>query len=540
MRWRLNSSLFKAFCIISVACCYVVFLVITAIYQDKVTGKEELVRVDQNRAVSIRQYSLVEDFSVPFADVRILADILSYRMSDNAVSRDDVLQVLYAFAENKRGYGQVRFLDATGYEKVRINREHGQIRVVPQDELQLKAHREYVKAAMRLGAGDVYVSPLDLNIENNKIEVPYVPVIRFVTPVINAAGVRVGFVVLNFYASEMLEHFQEAASDTLSNAMLLNAQGYWLVSDDKDACWAFMFEKDDNTASNKTLAATYPIIWEQTQKGASGQIRNGDGLFTWRTVTPSFAIFPNLDKGRHVEPPVAVSPYKWVVMQHVSEEKLTALKDDVFTTCVWGWIVLSAIAVSTLWFTLLIIQQGQEHREELEELAHNDWLTGLSNLRHMFSRLEEACEKSRISNVPFFVLYIDLDDFKFVNDRYGHEAGNIVLRHVASVLRKNVRLTDTVARIGGDEYVILLENMPGSDKAEEIAFNILTSFQEPVILECGSEVYVKASIGIAGWSSDISGADDLMKRADVAMYDSKNEGKNTISIYSEQDDDIAI
>lgn len=539
MGWSLQARFLKAFFLIFIVCCYVIFLAITAIYQDKVAGKEELVRVDQNRAVSIRTSCLMGDFNVPFADVRILADILSYGMNGDKGATERAVRVLYSFAENKRGYGQVRFLDPGGFEKIRINRDLGRLKIVPQDKLQAKAHRPYFKAAQNLGAGDVYVSPLDLNIENQQIEVPYVPVIRFMTPVISGHGDRLGHVVLNFYAAEMLERFRDVASDNLSNPMLLNDKGYWLVSDEKTLCWAFMFEAPDTQNSENTFAAHYPIIWQQVQLGGAGQIRNGDGLFTWRTVNPAFAVSPKIGEGVQAYPPVAISPYKWVVMQHVSAEKLTAMKESIFTTCAWVWIVLSAITALTLWFTLLTIQQSQKHRDELEVLAHHDWLTGLSNLPHMFSKLEEACDKAVHDGTPFFVIYIDLDDFKFVNDRYGHESGNIVLRHVASVLRKNVRLTDTVARIGGDEYVILLESMHTADKAQEIAFNILTSFERPVKLECGSNVYVKASIGIAGWTKDITGPDDLMKRADTAMYESKNEGKNTISLFMEGQDNVA-
>lgn len=540
MGWRLKARLLKPFFLILIVCCYVLFLIITAVHQEKVASKEELVRVDQNRAVSIRKSSLMDDFNVPFADVRILADILSYRMNGYSMYKGDALRVLHTFAENKRGYGQVRFLNAQGYEKIRINRERGRIRVVPEKELQSKAHRGYFKDSQRLGPGEVYVSPLDLNIENQKIEVPYVPVIRFMTPVVNDNGVRNGLVVLNFYAAEMLAHFREVASDCMSNAMLLNDEGYWLASDDKKACWAFMFEKDKKEHSEKTFTAQYPVIWNLVQQDASGQVQNGDGLFTWATVNPAFTVSPKIGKGQHAYPPVVVSPYKWVVMQHVSATKLAAMNEAIYTGCMLAWIVLSTVIGITLWFTLLSIQRSREHREELEVLAHNDWLTGLSNLPHMFSKLEEACEKARVIDIPFYVVYIDLDDFKFVNDQYGHESGNIVLRHVASVLRKNVRLTDTVARIGGDEYVILLESMQTSDKAEEIAFNILMSFETPIILECGNKVYVKASIGIASWSSDVTGPDDLMKRADTAMYESKNEGKNTISTYSEADDNIAV
>lgn len=540
MRWKLKARLLKPFFLIFIVCSYVIFLAISAVYQDKVSTKEELVRIDQNRAVSIRKSSLMEDFNVPFADVRILADILSYRISSYSLYKEDALRVLYSFAENKRGYGQVRLLNAQGFEQIRINRERGRLRVVPDEELQQKAHRGYFKASQKLGVGDVYVSRLDLNIENQKIEIPYVPVIRFLSPVVDETGVRRGLMILNYYAAEMLTRFQDVASDVMSNVMLLNNEGYWLVSDDENACWAFMFEKDSTQVSGKTFAAQYPIIWKMVQQGATGQITNGDGMFTWATVSPAFAISPKISKGQQAYPPVAISPYQWVVMQHVSIEKLNAIRDSIYETCLLAWILISSIAGCTLWFTLLFIQRSQEHRDELEVLAHHDWLTGLSNLPHMFIKLEEACERSKAGNIPFYVVYIDLDDFKFVNDRYGHESGNIVLRHVASVLRKNVRLTDTVARIGGDEYVILLENMPTTDKAEEIAFNILTSFEKPVVLECGSRVYVKASIGIAGWNEDVTGPDDLMRRADAAMYESKNEGKNTISMYSEVNDNVAV
>lgn len=530
----------KPFFLILGVCCYLIFLFLTAIYQDKVTHKEQLVRVDQHRAVSIRKSSLMEDFNVPFADIKILADVISYELANRLLSDSLSQRILYTFAKNKRGYGQVRLLDADGVEIVRINRNKGQLHVVPHDKLQSKIHRAYVQSSLRLRAGEVYVSPLDLNIENQKIEVPHVPVIRFGTPVINSYGERLGVVILNFYASQMLEHFRDIASDSLSNAMLLNDEGYWLASDNKEACWAFMFVNDDPSMKEQTFAKKYPVIWKLTEKGASGQVRNGDGLFTWTTVSPSFAVNSHADSTQRLAANVEVSPYQWIVMQHVSNEKLAAMENSIFRNCVWTWVVLSLITAITLWFTMHSIQQSQEHREELEVRAHHDWLTGLSNLPHLFSKLEQACKKAEMGDVRFFIMYIDLDDFKFVNDRYGHEAGNIVLRHVASVLRKKVRLTDTVARIGGDEYVILLEGLAERDKAAEIAFGILQAFETPVTLECGSKVYIKSSIGIAGWNKAVTGPDDLMKCADAAMYNSKHGGKNRVSVYPQLENELAV
>lgn len=540
MGWRLKTRLLKPFFLILGVCCYLIFLFLTATYQSKVTSKEQLVRVEQHRAVSIRKSSLLEDFTVSFADIKILADVISYEQANRLLSDSLSQRILYTFAKNKRWYGQVRFLDVNGVETVRINRNHGQLQIVPQELLQSKNHRGYVQSSLRLHAGEVYVSPLDLNVENQKIEVPHVPVIRFGTPVINAYGERLGIVILNFYASQMLEHFGKIASDSLSNAMLLNDEGYWLFSDNKELCWAFMFLKDDPSMKERTFAKKYPVIWKLTKKGASGQVRNGDGLFTWATVSPSVTVASYAQNTLQTASTEKDSSYHWVVMQHISSEKLAAMESSIFYNCVWTWGILSFITAITLWFTMHSIQQSQEHREELEVRAHNDWLTGLSNLPHLFSKLELACEKAEIGNVPFFIMYIDLDDFKFVNDRYGHEAGNIVLRHVASVLRKKVRLTDTVARIGGDEYVILLEGLGSRNKAEEIAFSILQSFETPVTLECGSKVYIKSSIGIAGWSKRVTGPDDLMKCADAAMYNSKHGGKNRVSVYPQVDSNIAM
>lgn len=536
MRWTLKRNFLKPFIFFYIMSCYAIFLGITTIYYDKVAAKEEQMRSDQKRAIALREVSLMDDFSIPFADARILADIISLKLPGDIGNSSNVVRELVSFASNRGSYGQVRLLDTEGVEVVRINRDKNGVHIVPKDQLQTKAHRDYFINSKRLGSGEVYVSPLDLNIEQHAVEVPYVPVIRFTSPVVSDDGKRHGLVVLNFYAAEMLEYFRDAAREHLSDAMLLNNQGYWLVADNKDRCWGFMFEGNDKV----TFQTTYPEVWERIGEFPTGQTLNKDGLFTWRTVSTAFSVSYRVGKESYSYPPVAISPYHWVIVQHVSSEKMAALSDELYDSSFWATIILCAIAGTVLWFTLHSIQRSQEHREELEVLAHHDGLTGLANLQHLLRKLEEACERAHETNEACCLVYIDLDDFKFVNDRYGHEAGNVVLRHVADVLKRSVRATDVVARIGGDEYVILLANIPNLETAHTIASTILKAFEEPVQLECGSRVYVKSSIGIAEWTEDVTDADDLMKRADIAMYDSKNEGKNRISCYMSEKGKIAV
>lgn len=536
MGWILKNSFLKTFALFYVMICYAIFLGITTSYYNKIAAKEQQIRSNQERVIALREAGLMDDFSVPFADARILADFVSLNFSGDSSNNSDLTKVLLSFANNRSSYGQVRFLDTEGMEIVRINRDKNGVHIVPKDLLQKKAHRDYFIDSKGLGQGEVYISPLDLNIEQHAIEVPYVPVIRFSSPVITEAGSRLGFVVLNFYAEGMLEYFRDAARKKSSDVMLLNDQGYWLVADDPEKCWGFMFED----GADLKFQATYPEVWKTIGGTASGQIVNKDGLFTWATVSTAFAVSYHWGGESFSYKPSTVSPYHWVIVQHVSSEKMASLTKGIYDTCFWAGFILCLVSGAILWFSLHSIQCSQEHRKELEVLAHHDGLTGLANRQHLLGKLEEACERAKEVRLPCYLMYIDLDDFKFVNDRYGHEAGNVVLQHVAGVLKGSVRATDIVARIGGDEYVILLENLPDIERAQNIASTIINAFGEPVLLECGSWVYVKSSIGIAEWTEDISHADDLMKRADAAMYQSKNEGKNRISCYVPEKGKMAV
>jgi diguanylate cyclase (GGDEF)-like protein/PAS domain S-box-containing protein len=173
----------------------------------------------------------------------------------------------------------------------------------------------------------------------------------------------------------------------------------------------------------------------------------------------------------------------------------------------------------------------KQAEDYMQYLATHDGLTRLPN-RVMFSELlNMAIESARRNKRTFAVLFIDLDNFKTVNDTLGHGAGDQLLRATAARLKATLRASDVVARLGGDEFVVLLQELPHSQASGEVARKILSAIVKPVEL-AGRESRVTASIGISTYPADAQDEQSLMKRADTAMYSAKEEGRNNFQFYS--------
>jgi diguanylate cyclase (GGDEF)-like protein/PAS domain S-box-containing protein len=158
----------------------------------------------------------------------------------------------------------------------------------------------------------------------------------------------------------------------------------------------------------------------------------------------------------------------------------------------------------------------------LEHLATHDTLTGLPNRYLMFDRLNQVLVRAARYETSFAILFIDLDGFKRINDSRGHDVGDLVLRGVAERLTLSLRAADTVARIGGDEFVILLESLRAGPDAIALADRIRSAVGAPFALP-GGDATVTVSIGIGLYPDDGRDAEELLKAADVAMYRAKRE-----------------
>lgn len=181
------------------------------------------------------------------------------------------------------------------------------------------------------------------------------------------------------------------------------------------------------------------------------------------------------------------------------------------------------------------ISKRKAAEEEVQRLAFYDQLTGLPNRQLLQDRLQQAVLGSVRKCLQGAVMFIDLDNFKTLNDTYGHDRGDLLLQQVALRLTACVRQTDTVARWGGDEFVVLLEELSGDDRealhhAEGIADKIVAALNKPYDLN-GYQHSCTSSVGIALFDAQVSSSHELLKRADLAMYRAKAAGRNAIRFF---------
>ncbi|MGK0499184.1 MAG: diguanylate cyclase (GGDEF)-like protein/PAS domain S-box-containing protein [Oceanicoccus sp.] len=179
------------------------------------------------------------------------------------------------------------------------------------------------------------------------------------------------------------------------------------------------------------------------------------------------------------------------------------------------------------------ISERKEYEQKLQKLGYYDSLTGLANRTLFLQRLQRAINKSERTEEKHALLFIDLDQFKNVNDSLGHDIGDRLLLKVAQRLEKNSRKTDTVARLGGDEFAILVEDIGAPYTAAKIADELIRMMA--VLIEVDDyKLLVTPSIGIALYPTDGETTDELLRKADTAMYHAKSQGRNNYQFYTKQ------
>ena len=181
--------------------------------------------------------------------------------------------------------------------------------------------------------------------------------------------------------------------------------------------------------------------------------------------------------------------------------------------------------------TMLDITERVEAQRAAELLAYHDALTGLPNRWLLQDRLQTALASAAREKQKVFVLFIDLDDFKRINDTLGHALGDVLLAEVGHRLYTAARSSDTVARMGGDEFVIVLTHVESDEQLDAAIKKLRAAFKTPFRL-AGSDYAITASMGVAGYPDDASSESDLLRDADAAMYEAKQRGRNAVQRYS--------
>lgn len=181
-----------------------------------------------------------------------------------------------------------------------------------------------------------------------------------------------------------------------------------------------------------------------------------------------------------------------------------------------------------------VISDFTEHKkaeETISKMAYFDQLTDLPNRILLSDRLNHMLAKGQRYKEIAAILFLDIDNFKHINDTVGHDEGDNMLKDVAKRLNKHVRACDTLARHGGDEFIILIQDLKKAENVINIVERIFSEFNEPFILN-GQEFFITTSIGISIYPDDGEDKDTLLKNADIAMYRAKEDGKNTYQLFT--------
>ncbi len=242
---------------------------------------------------------------------------------------------------------------------------------------------------------------------------------------------------------------------------------------------------------------------------------------------------PSLRSGVH-EPAFYQEIWDFVAVHDHWEGEVLCVRSNAEEYPVWA--ALTAIRdaagkVSNYMAILSDITDRKQVEEHTRHLAEHDFLTDLPNRVLFLDRLQQALATARRQHTRVAVMFLDLDRFKAINDSYGHQAGDVVLKEVAARLTRCVRGVDTVSRQGGDEFVVILADIGGADQAAHVAGSVMHAVGQPMKV-LGHDVNLSASIGISIFPSDGHDVDTLMRHADVAMYHAKQNGRNAFRFFS--------
>ncbi len=486
------------------------------------------IRNEETHGITIQRNELESKMNDIISDLLFLSrqnELKQYLNTGNRKNLSSMEEEYQELAVCKGRYDQIRYLDEFGKEVVRINYNRETAYVVDRKKLQNKSKRYYFRDTFKLKQGQIFVSPLDLNIENKKIEQPLKPMIRLGTPVFDEKGEKRGIILINYLAQNILDAILESSTPFMGSSMLLNSNGYWLLNEDPKLQWGFMIPE----RKNYNFSLSYPEEWQTILQKEQGQIYTKKGLFTFTTIQPlqkneksSFRMTETESIGSEL---VDSSLYSWILITHVSPQILkkyvSPLQVRIFLLGMGLFFFISLIA----WFLALAITKRKIYQSHLIAMAHYDPLTCLPNRKFFFERLEAGIAHAQRNKNPLGLLYIDLDGFKDVNDTFGHEAGDELLIKIGERMTSIVRKTDTVARLGGDEFATILFEVNSREGIMTAGKKLIQEINKPIELSYGN-VTVGASIGASVYPENTQDLEELVKLADQAMYVSKSKGKN--------------
>lgn len=347
----------------------VVTLIIWPVLHSYEQGRISIIKARESGYLDVSARMIRDEFRNSMNDLRTLSrDPLLQRYLDAGIEkyRKEIEHLLQLHAEGYRRYDQISLLDTKGYEVIRINYRQHRSTIVPQGELQDKSSRYYFSEAINLDQGEIYASPIDLNVEKEQIEIPYKPTVRLATPVFDSHGKRLGVMVLNYRGDILLQAFHnDMRKDPLHQAMLLNRDGYWISSPNQEQEWGFMLQRDD-----LRFSTDFPAAWQRIKTDDSGELETDKGLLLFTTVYPLRAEPGELANGGASNEKLL--DYHWKVVILIPRDSLYATsfirQSPGVALLLIIYLLLALVAYLTALYTLHSKQRRAQEKSDAAEI----------------------------------------------------------------------------------------------------------------------------------------------------------------------------
>ena len=504
-------------------------------------------------------------------DTRLLADVADARTLPQAADQgareqteDHLAELFRALLAVHPEYMQIRLISAAGHglEQVRVDRDGERLLRISGNDLQEKAHYDYVFETLRMRPGEIRLSPIVINREQGAHSGLGQPTLHVSTPLANEKGEVFALIVINIdldqlfdtLKSDLPSHYQVYLSNSWGDLLIHPDhrrtfgfdQGRRLFIQDEFPSVVGLFDKTRDSLVSRSAAQN------EQQPGLVAAFvrldvseRNPQRFVILGLAQPESHVLSAATRlGERIVQIVILFSLAALALAIIASRALTrplkSMTDAVQLFARERRVAplperredeLGLLARSFARMQEEILRQLDElhsGRHALEHLARHDPLTGLPNRRVFFERLDHALANSRRSGKQLAVLFVDLDHFKQLNDTLGHALGDHVLQAVANLLRSATRESDTVARLGGDEFVILFEVVEDAQQVLSILHKLHDRFQLSMLLD-GHEVQVHASMGVSLFPRDGDDIQALVQQADRAMYRAKSAGRNTFT-----------
>jgi len=426
-------------------------------------------------------------------------------MEEDGGRWDLLSDIFYSIIAEARIFNQIRLIDVSGMEIVRVDREiDGTFKIIPIDDLQYKGDRYYFTETINSPIDHIYISPFDLNVEHGEIEMPHKPIIRVAKAIRNDNDDILGMMVINVLGQQLLNDIHQQTIHEGDKIYLLNEKGYYLHNDDSNNTFGFMF----NDERNRGFLDDYPELWENIQSGHS-YINDSSGRYYIKKIQ----LAPPGDYKTHDE-------YYYIIM-HVPSSQLIQLDEHLVKSIFYSFWIFSPFMITVGWLLGSQLSRNKYYRFKLEESASRDGMTGLYNHKTIINMLQQNIELSRRRNEPLSVVFIDINNLKYVNDNYGHDMGDKMILSAAKSFTDVVRHSDLVSRLGGDEFLLVFPNCNTED-----AFNILQRAQELFRASGIKEMDTEWNMSY-GCTTLLENEtyEELISRSDKLMYEHKKKTK---------------